>query len=435
MYVVSSVSPSLLNYESTGFVPSQLEVSQLPEDRPVDAQLVDSQLASGIRTLRFPSQLETYYQEDTASDRLKLMINSGLLVCLMFNWMLVSDWLLIPDQFELALRLRLFIYTPVTLVGLFVLTRIQSPSLREVLLIVHGSGAAFISIALCVASSDPYATPYVVSLSSIVMFTNSVMRMRFYQAAVLDAIILGLYVCAAFLIQDAPYELIIPGGLLLVSTIAFTLYGAYRQEQDTRINWLLHLRERLLLKDLEATNQALHDASRSDMLTDVANRRHFDEHIRTLWDAALEDGREISLLMIDVDHFKAYNDRYGHPTGDACLKEVAAALKRRLRRPGDLIARFGGEEFIAVLDGTPLKTAAGAAERVRKGIEGLNLLHATSSTHAVVTASIGVASARPADGTMSIQQLISAADDALYKAKQAGRNRVHTHGMTELEAA
>ena len=210
--------------------------------------------------------------------------------------------------------------------------------------------------------------------------------------------------------------------LLLVCTIVFTLDGCYCQERDDRLNWLLHLRERLLLKNLEDANQELHDASRSDMLTEVANRRHFDEHLAEVWARHQRDGGEVALIMIDVDHFKAYNDRYGHPMGDACLKAVAGALKRRLRGPGDLIARYGGEEFIAVLSGASLQTVHGAAERIRRGIEGLNLLHATSSTHAVVTVSIGVAT--HTDKAESLARLIALADNALYQAKAEGRNRV-----------
>lgn len=136
-------------------------------------------------------------------------------------------------------------------------------------------------------------------------------------------------------------------------------------------------------------------------------------------------------MMIDVDHFKAYNDRYGHPVGDACLRAVAGALKRRLRGPGDLIARYGGEEFIAVLGGTSLPTVRGAAERIRRGIEGLNLLHATSSTHEVVTVSIGVATMNPSADGATITRLISAADTALYQAKDGGRNRVVAMGLDE----
>ena len=145
-------------------------------------------------------------------------------------------------------------------------------------------------------------------------------------------------------------------------------------------------------------------------------------------DLARLDGSEIALLMIDVDHFKAYNDRYGHPEGDACLRDVADTLKRRLRRPGDLIARFGGEEFVAILAGTSLEVALGAAERVRKGIENINRLHATSPTHAVVTVSIGVACLRPNTPHATPAQLISAADEALYQAKARGRNRVFAFG-------
>jgi diguanylate cyclase (GGDEF)-like protein len=242
---------------------------------------------------------------------------------------------------------------------------------------------------------------------------------------------LGLYVAAALTMPPSLAPILIPGGLLLACTIVFTLYGCYCQERDDRLNWLLHLRERLLLQDLENANQQLQDASRSDMLTEVANRRHFDEHLAEVWEQVRRDGGEVALMMIDVDHFKAYNDRYGHPAGDACLKAVASALRRRLRGPGDLIARYGGEEFIAVLGGTSLQTVHGAAERIRRGIEGLNILHATSSTHAVVTVSIGVATMTPSSPGASTTRLISAADEALYRAKEGGRNRVFAMGMDE----
>lgn len=428
MSVASSLYPPARDNLSAGFTPLRQDAADAGPEDPLDGALVDQLLDERRPWLHFPPTLERQYLKDTAADRLRVMVVSGALVSLIFNWMLISDWLLIRDQFDLALRLRLFLYTPATLVGLFVLYRLDSPLARENLMVLPGAVAAAINTALCLASSDPMAVPYLVGLASIVMFSNSVARMRFSQAVILDALILVMFLIAATLMDSAPVELIVPAGLLLLSTVVFTLYGCYRQDRDERHNWLLHLRERLLLQDLEHTNHQLHLAARSDILTGVSNRRHFDEHLRELWAQAAQDGRELSVMMIDVDHFKAYNDRYGHPVGDACLKEVATALKRRLRLPGDLIARFGGEEFIAVLDGTPLRTAHGAAERVRKAVESLNLLHPTSSTHAVITVSIGVANARPADPGTSITRLIEAADGALYQAKQSGRNRVMATG-------
>lgn len=418
-------------FQSTEFTPSGFGVTVPgPEvDEPIDAEDVERLLNNGKPSLRLPEPLEKAFITDEGPQRLRTMLISGVLVAFMFNWLLVSDWLLVPDQFDLALRLRLFLFTPGILVGVFLLTRLASAAMREWLLIFPATVACAMNAWLCMSSTDPMAGPYLSSLATIAMFSNSVVRMRFAPAAVLDAIIIALFVGAAINMPANLAAILIPAGLLLVCTIVFTLYGCYCQERDDRLNWLLHLRERLLLKNLEDANQELHDASRSDMLTEVANRRHFDEHLAEVWARHQRDGGEVALIMIDVDHFKAYNDRYGHPMGDACLKAVAGALKRRLRGPGDLIARYGGEEFIAVLSGASLQTVHGAAERIRRGIEGLNLLHATSSTHAVVTVSIGVATMNPSAPGATTTRLISAADEALYRAKNGGRNRVVAMGM------
>ncbi|MDQ5925943.1 MAG: hypothetical protein QG554_885 [Pseudomonadota bacterium] len=421
------------SFDSTEFTPSGFGVTVPgPElDEPIDADEVERLLNSGKHALRLPEPLEKTFLRDAGHQRLRTMVISGVLVAFVFNWLLLSDWLLTPDQFDLALRLRLFLFTPAIIVGVFLLPRLPSPSMREWLLVAPGAGAAAINAWLSISSSDPFAAPYLVSLASIAMFSNSVVRMRFAPAVVLDVIIMALYVVAALSMSAEHIPILIPGVLLLSCTMVFTLYGCYCQERDDRLNWLLHLRERLLLKDLESANLELHDASRSDMLTEVANRRHFDEHLAEVWEQVKRDGGEVAIMMIDVDHFKAYNDRYGHPVGDACLRAVAGALKRRLRGPGDLIARYGGEEFIAVLGGTSLPTVRGAAERIRRGIEGLNLLHATSSTHEVVTVSIGVATMNPSADGATITRLISAADTALYQAKDGGRNRVVAMGLDE----
>lgn len=398
------------------------------DDSPVQAaqsREIDQLLAQGFPWLRFPDALENRFHLDHEQVRLKSLTISGLLVAVLFNWMLWTDWLMVPDTFDQAMKLRLFIYTPFTIAGLFLFTYLPTPQLREWGAVASGLAACGINLYLCTSSQEALAGPYLVSLIPIVLFSNAVAQMRFYPALFMDTIVVLMFVMGATsLTTPAPMEIMIPAGLTLLSSIVFSLYSCYTLERDGRQNWLLHLRERVLLQELEQANANLDALSRSDMLTEVANRRHFDEYLQLVWNRAQVDGSEVSLMMIDVDHFKAYNDRYGHPEGDACLKEVAATLKRRLRRPEDLIARFGGEEFIAILAGTPLSTATGAAERVRKGVENLNRLHATSSTHAVVTVSIGVACLRPSAPHASAAQLIAAADEALYQAKSRGRNRV-----------
>ncbi|MEW6164679.1 MAG: diguanylate cyclase [Pseudomonadota bacterium] len=160
-----------------------------------------------------------------------------------------------------------------------------------------------------------------------------------------------------------------------------------------------------------------------DGLTGVANRRHFDEAIAAEWRRCRRDSSPLALLMIDIDHFKRFNDRYGHQAGDDCLKTVAAALKEKLGRSHDLVARYGGEEFTCLLPESDLAGALAKAEELRIAVESLGIPHEDSSVARIVTISIGASTLVP-DGDGGPDQLVAAADAALYDAKHAGRNRV-----------
>jgi len=167
--------------------------------------------------------------------------------------------------------------------------------------------------------------------------------------------------------------------------------------------------------------------SMTDQLTEIPNRRSFDSRLTMEWRRAMRERTPISLLMLDVDKFKTYNDIYGHQQGDVILCAVAKSLQRDLKRPGDFAARWGGEEFAALLANTDTPGALEVAERVRANIEGLHLTGArtpqTAAPPAPITISIGVATQTP-EHNSSLDLFISAADTALYAAKKAGRNRV-----------
>jgi diguanylate cyclase (GGDEF)-like protein len=166
----------------------------------------------------------------------------------------------------------------------------------------------------------------------------------------------------------------------------------------------------------------MQEMSRHDNLTGLANRRYFDEVLAHEWLRCRRDGTLVSLLFIDVDFFKPFNDHYGHQRGDACLKQVAAALLAFARRPGDIAARYGGEEFLILYPKTGSDTAAGLAGEILGSISNLAIEHRHSRVADHVTVSIGVASMVPRSGT-DPEQLIKAADHALYQAKSEGRNR------------
>ena len=179
----------------------------------------------------------------------------------------------------------------------------------------------------------------------------------------------------------------------------------------------------VLTRKLDEANQELRRLSSVDGLTGIANRRQFDDIIAKEWRRSIRLGLPLSLLLLDVDFFKQFNDNYGHQVGDECLKAVARTLAGMLRRPADLAARFGGEEFVVLLPQTDLAGAVNVAETVRQGIEALGITHRHSAAARVITVSIGVCSQRPGKGSAGPEGLIEAADRALYEAKRAGRNR------------
>lgn len=176
-------------------------------------------------------------------------------------------------------------------------------------------------------------------------------------------------------------------------------------------------------EQLRRTNERLQQLSVVDSLTGISNRRYFDDFIRTEWSRGLRNHYPIGLLLFDVDYFKRYNDHYGHPQGDVCLKKIASKTLETFPRSTDVVARYGGEEFAVVLPNTPMDMCAKLAERLRANIESLCLPHAKSETSPYVTLSIGVALLSPTFDT-GPELLIGQADQALYVSKQEGRNRV-----------
>ena len=179
---------------------------------------------------------------------------------------------------------------------------------------------------------------------------------------------------------------------------------------------------------LQSAYRAMETLVVVDALTGIANRRRFDENISTEWRRALREGNKLSLLLIDADHFKRYNDTYGHVRGDSCLKQIADAAMDVVLRPGDLVARYGGEEFAVVLPGTDESGAKAVAEDICQAIRNRRLPH-DSNPPGIVTVSIGCATVIPSRGK-SPQDLIESADQALYRAKGRGRNRVVVAGMS-----
>jgi len=181
--------------------------------------------------------------------------------------------------------------------------------------------------------------------------------------------------------------------------------------------------------ELKKHRDILENLSSLDGLTGIPNRRRFDEFLDQEWKRAVRDGSFLSLIMIDIDYFKKFNDTYGHCAGDDCLRKVAQALAESVNRPSDLVARYGGEEFAAVLPKTDREGAIFVADTMRKKIESLHIPHTHSEPLPFLTVSIGTASIIPKPGA-DMPVLVNAGDRALYEAKHSGRNQLKTADLT-----
>lgn len=180
---------------------------------------------------------------------------------------------------------------------------------------------------------------------------------------------------------------------------------------------------------LRQANKKLKVQATRDGLTGVANRRKFESELKREWQRLQRERQPLSLILCDVDHFKKYNDTYGHQAGDKCLSYVAAALQRAVKRPADLVARYGGEEFAVLLSDTSLAGAERIAGDLRRAVENLGIPHAGSPIGTGVTISLGVCTLVPSPQS-SVEALLRKADEALYNAKNAGRNRAIAIGST-----
>lgn len=215
--------------------------------------------------------------------------------------------------------------------------------------------------------------------------------------------------------------------LALFSTVMLAIWQRRRQrETENAARAATALREQNTKLEaanvqLEAQRAQLHALAFLDGLTGIANRRHFNERLQKEWRDCRRHQTHLTLLMIDIDHFKLFNDHYGHQAGDDCLKLVAKSLQERLWRAHDVVARYGGEEFVCLLPNCEPVHAKAKAEQLRMAIEALGIPHVASPVNGMVTISIGIASQVPENNSYP-EQLLSAADKALYAAKVAGRN-------------
>lgn len=371
-----------------------------------------------VWALRFEPELERHYQHDIAWSRRRHLRISLTVAILAYACFSMWDWVLLTDTFwAVTLHSTLVVLGGSAVLLTLGLMPVQHP-LREWLGILP-SVLAYGPPLLQIDSSDAaHRALWLAILPLLILYTNSCIAPPLRQAVVHSAIAL-LAIGLAVHIHALPA---LEASLVLtlaVATTLFTLLANFWMERAQRRDYLLVLRDRLRNEELAAANRILEQQSATDPLTGVANRRALMQILATA--LPRRHAQPLLLLMIDVDHFKAFNDRYGHPAGDRCLKRVAAALAGELRN-GDCLARYGGEEFAILYTPAPAEDQSRIVQHLLDAVRQLEFPNpGNMGAGRRVTVSIGGACAGPHHTT--IEALIEAADRQLYWAKQAGRDQ------------
>jgi len=326
----------------------------------------------------------------------------------------VLDWMVMPPEFALpAITFRLSTMM-VLLVGLFTASMIWPSSLKipYAFMVVCGlNGVGTVIVGGIAARSG---TEFVLWGTIFVTFyIYLVCGLRFRQATVAGwPVFLAFF--AAGLMTNAPFVKMAYGTLFLVFTNLIGMYACFLFEMDSR--------------ELFQKKKLLKKLARTDGLTGIDNRRSFDEHLENVWPQARREEHKIAVLLVDIDHFKLYNDCYGHGPGDECIRAVAATLGSSVQRPFDQVARYGGEEFAVVLYNPTEHYVRDYADAIVAQIADLQIEHKASDIADVVTISVGAAVMLPAESNEP-DQLLRKADDALYEAKEQGRDRAYVYHL------
>lgn len=390
-------------------------------------------VAAGHPWLRFPRDLEREFA-DSRSDALlgyrRLVLLAAFMVLLLAG---LLDWLVVKRSISEVFLLRYGLAAPL---GAMFIVWSRSRGFRNhqqwglCLFTLLLAGLMF---GLMLLGDDRVVVIYLPGFILIAVFAGMLLWLNFWLSMGLLTLIGVAYL--GFLVDVRPQEpdVLIPHLLFYATASLIALFANYHIEHAARSRFLQVRLLALKQAELETANQRLQELADQDGLTGVANRRHFDLHLESEWNRARRAGRPLSLILIDLDFFKKYNDTYGHQAGDDCLIVVGAVLRAHANRPGDLAARYGGEEFVLVLPDTALGDAEEIGWRIVHDLAAYRIPHRTSGVADFVTASAGVASCIPSP-VISPRELLAAADDALYQAKRTGRNRVVRASMLPAES-
>jgi diguanylate cyclase (GGDEF)-like protein len=368
-----------------------------------------AQLRAGFRWLRFAPELEREFQRFIHARyliRTRIALVGGAVLLGAFA---LRDMRLLPEAvWHVTVALRLLVMVPAVLL---VLAASFVPRLAGAFEWITATGVSAVmgALALAVLHAGTQGSPLPYEgLMVVMIFAIFLCGLRFYAATAVTVATAAAYLAGRVALELPGAETSQQAYYMFVITL-IGLVGSYSLELSQRANFLTE-------------HVAMFRATR-DAMTHLYNRRAAMDHLDRAWRLAFRERKPVAVALIDVDHFKPFNDRYGHSQGDACLAEVAAVLRDRVRRHMDMVARYGGEEFIAVVYDAGEAALRVICEDIRHSVRALHIAHGGNGPHEVVTVSVGAALAEPAGGVATIESLIERADQALYRAKAAGRDR------------
>lgn len=382
-------------------------------------------VAGKFLKLRFPADQETDYRDHDRDQRRKHLAVMGALGVVVYNVYTASSIAMFPD---IQGKVRLM-QAGLSAIVLFLIAASYAIALparwREA---VFSFGTALIGVVSAWVLSQSHqltALNYSVCLVLIPMFSGVAARQPFWFACV--PAVATCVAAALFFKPVGPVQTLVhfDSVFTIINNTVYTLILAYTLEYGARKEWLLSKIERLRRDALLAVTRKLHQMSVLDPLTGLSNRRQFEEDFQRIWLEHQRDHQPLAILIIDVDFFKLYNDGYGHPQGDRCLRQVSAVIRETALAAKGLAARLGGEEFSVLLPGATIAQATQLGEHVCAAVRQAGLEHRYSKVDGqqTVTVSVGAGSLVPDKGS-NRRSLFAIADDALYHAKNSGRNRV-----------
>jgi diguanylate cyclase (GGDEF)-like protein len=392
-------------------------------EREISVDVVETFLKARHKSLAFPPALERRLDLDTRARRAKQLKANTIGNIFIYNLFLGFDLVLTPDQIGLSAALHFGIVSPLMVAFILWVNPQRPRRWREGAVAALAILVALQILVVFCASNSPHAEHYQYLVLLAILHNSAILRLPFVYAGTVVAFIVGWHAVAVIASGHMALPVALMASAMVVCCAYVTVVATFHGERDARRAYLHSLLDHLRLQQSKEDSQ--HDA-----LTGLANRRLLEERLEELWRAGDDLSSPVAAILIDVDHFKAYNDCYGHVNGDVCLKRIAACIMAELRNERDLATRFGGEEILLLLPSTEFTDAVRVAERIRRAIEALALPHKGAATRQIVTVSLGV-SAVPVS-SLSAAELIAAADMALYAAKHKGRNQVWPAALRQL---